>query len=67
MLAFWFFHCIFFSGLIRDVSSSYDVAIWVMVAEVMLFVLLWLCMPAAIRYERKAKEGNEHNTDNQNV
>lgn len=54
-------------GLIRDVSSSYDVAIWVMVAEVMLFVLLWLCMPAAIRYERKAKEGNEHNTDNQNI
>lgn len=40
-------------GMIRDVSNSYAVAMWVMTAEVMVCVVLWFFMPAAVAYEER--------------
>lgn len=49
-------------GMIRDMSQSYAISIWVLAATVLTSSLLWLLMPAASRYHRrkaKEKEGKE--------
>ncbi|KAG7168114.1 monocarboxylate transporter 12-B-like [Homarus americanus] len=47
-------------GIIRDSTNSYSLSIWVVAGMLLTSFMLWIFMPAAIRYdERKMKEREE--------
>ncbi|KAK7071815.1 hypothetical protein SK128_026023 [Halocaridina rubra] len=49
-------------GLIRDMSGSYAVSMWVMSAEIWLCVLLWVFMPAAIARDKSRLEKEQNDS-----
>lgn len=46
-------------GVVRDVSGSYYISMWMVSAMTFISLILWLFMPAAQAYDAKKAAGNQ--------
>lgn len=46
-------------GVVRDVSGSYYISMWMVSAMTFISLILWLFMPAAQAYDAKKSAGNQ--------